>query len=230
MSSDWQRDVLKQLKRGFDSSFIDYTIEQQLILSVIKRMAEYPAELCHQVARRRERRGDYKGAVELFKLSEKLFDENPLGMARMYRDWGIMEIAKGDEKRGFELLREALHFHDLDIDNKKGEIQTLITNTTLWRAQIIANTDDAAAAKSHLLQLVNNSEFDDFPIEDRKIIVAFLVENTVGIVRISVRAKQLAIDAERSRWKDAAISSAQLAFDINLSIVSKAMRTILRKE
>lgn len=227
------RDELKQLKEGFDNSEIDSRepiIEWAARSGASKPFQAYGGEFLHQLALRSERRGEIERANRLYMASEHQLEGNALGLARTLRDHGLFIVeAQQDRHRGIAMIEQALQLHDSDIDNEKGRRQRLITQTKLWRAQMLVGGKQATAAKQQLIELALGPDFTFHP-RDRKVIIDFLIPRTKGNVRRSLLNQKAMIHSERRQPLRAAETYLKLLVDVELSIANSIIRQIFRRE
>ncbi|MGB3945510.1 MAG: hypothetical protein WBK76_01590 [Candidatus Saccharimonadales bacterium] len=223
---------LKEIKDKFDDpSFDSYELltEFSARQSMNDAVRAYQGEFFHQLALRRERRGEFDYAERLYKLSLAALKDNPLGKARTARDYGTMLVRHIDAQEGLALLQTARSLHAEDTENKKGQRQRLITESYWWRAQIHAGTSLADESLQHLIELVDSHDFD-FCVRDQKIIIDFLVPRTSGEVHRELLARQISIHLQRRNPLQLATASLKLVIDIELSIVSSLTKRIFGKE
>ncbi len=233
------RRSLKQLKDGYDNPLFD---DQELLVELNARRAmtvalkAYKGEIFHQIGLRKWRRGEINSAYALLQMSVEALAGNPLGQARALRDMGMLELCEIDTDLGLANLKRALALHGDDLKNqsspkalRKGRRQQLITQSYLWRAQIIVGRVGSRIAKRELLKLVGGPDFD-FCVRDRKVIIDFLVPRTRGPVRRELLATQAAILLERRKRLDFVRTCIVFVIDLELSIASSVIRRLLRKE
>lgn len=227
------RTTLKQFKDAFDDPSLDgheLLTEFNVRRALTEPLKAYQGEFLHQLALRKERRGEFAHAERLYRLSFQALTGNPLGQARTARDYGTMLVAHVDPVRGFELIQTARKLHALDVDNQKSRRQRLITESYLWRAQVLAGSPaEARNARRQLIALVDGPDFD-FCLRDQKVIVDFLVPRTRGDIHRSLLARQIAMHLERRHRLHLVGTSARLLIDIELSILGSIARRFLRKE
>ena len=230
---------LKALKDGFDNPFFD---AHELLIEFNARrgmgvaLRAYRGEIFHQLGLRKWRRNETAAAYTLLQMAVESLEGNPLGQARALRDMGMLELCEIDIALGRANLQRALALHDDDLKNqsnpnavRKGERQRLITQSYVWRAQMIVGGPNSRIARRQLHELVSGPDFD-FCVRDRKVIIDFLVPRTRGPVRRELLAAQAAILLERRNRLGFARTCMVFMIDLELSIASSIIRRLLRKE
>jgi hypothetical protein len=223
---------LKQLKEYFDDSSFDsheLMTEFNVRRSINDAVSAYRGEFLHQLGLRKQARGEFSAAERLYKLSLAELSENPLAQARTLRDWGMMVTMHVDRQRGMKMLDQALLLHDHDVDNSKGRRQRLITQSYVWRAQIVQNSAESNAAKRKLIALATGPDFA-FCVRDQKVIIDFLIPRTRGPLHRDLLGQQAAILLERKQPLALARTCTLLVMDINLSIAMSIVHRLRRKE
>lgn len=231
------RDLLKQLKDGFDDPSLD-PAEDIVVFNVRRNLSgmfrTYGGELVHQIALRKERRGEIDKAQSLYVFAHELLEGNALAHARLMRDWGTMLIKHVDQVEGYRMVEKALsmHAHDLPRASIKGRAkkkrQRLITESYLWRSQVLIRHELADEALGSLIELVKQRDFQSFCERDRKVIIDFLVPRTVEAERLDMLTRQAEIHVSRRNVTGFARTCATFAFDVQLSVVRSMARRFLR--
>lgn len=235
---DAAREALKVLKDGFDDPSLDSEealIELDVRRSLTKSIRNNAGEIIHQLALRKERREEIAKADELYRYGFGLLEGKALAQARLQRDWGTMTLKYLDQGRGYEMVLDALKLHSLDVTHitkkgrEKGRRQQLITQTYVWRSQVIIG-DESSTAMDHLVSLVKRHEFDAFCVRDQKVIIDFLVPRTTESIRLEMLARQAEILAKRRKLLGLARTCTLFVIDAELSIVKSIWHKLLRKE
>ncbi len=227
------REGLKQLKDLFDDLSLSTHEEEIIAWAALhgpsRAFKAYGGEFLHQLAlRKSELRGDVRRARWLYEMSCRILEGNPLGLARVLRDYGLfLAWYDDDPSEGLEVIQQALRLHDDDLNNEKGHRHRLITLSALWRVEIMSDSEQSQDSLNRLVELALGPDFT-FYVKDRKAIIDFLIPRTQGSIRRQLLAQKAVIHAERQQPKHVVASYARLIIDIEVSAI-KAIRRPIRR-
>lgn len=226
------RRAVKELKRDSVKTTHneqEATLQRGAYLSSEPMYVLLSGEILHQLALKCERRGQTVNARALYIDSLKRFKKSePLGHARVLRDYGLFLCRHGEVDEGLELAKQALDLHKDDVQNAKGKRQRRITEGYVWRAQVLAG-QDVKSALAQLTEFAMNGCLD-CSLRDQDVLVTFALKYARGTNRPPLIARQIDIQAELGRPVDVVTSIVRLIIDIELIVAGKVLRTIFRRE
>lgn len=227
------RQILKLFKEQFDNieelSTYEFPLMRAVYLSRNPADIIWRGETLHQLALLRENRGDLPAAKKYYLRSlESFSDHEVLGLTRAMRDYALFLARHEDSELGMQYITQALDLHDDDLGNRKGLRQRRITESYLWRIQLLAG-EDVTTARRRLIQFALE-ESRDCSLRDQHYVIAFAMAYAKGKKRQQLRARQLEISAMRRKKLDTLISLTYLAVDTQLLIANRLVRILIRKE
>ena len=132
------RALLKIFKQQFDDlktlNSYEIVLRRLLFIGTTPRNQSWRAEGLHQLALLYQATGKLREAEKHYELSMATFaDHEPLGLARVMRDYGLFIARHHDPRAGLLQIEQALALHDKDLNNAKGYRQRRITESYVWR-------------------------------------------------------------------------------------------------
>lgn len=227
------RRILKLFKEQFDNfeqlSAYEFPVMRAVYLSRNPVDLAWRGEALHQLALMHEGKSDLVAAKSYYLRSlESFSDHEALGLIRAMRDYALFLARHENAQSGLEQIARAWALHDDDLRNRKGVRQRRITESYLWRIQLLAG-EDVTDARRKLTQFALEGS-RDCSLRDQHQAIAFAMAYAKGKKRQQLRARQLEINAMRHKKLDALISLTRLAIDTQLLVAGRLIRILIRKE
>ena len=224
------REVLKEFKDNFDDagfSVYENSVRIAVTFNPDAQVLAWRGELLHQLALRAYQRGETRQAKRHFELSLGAFDrEDALGRARVLRDYGLFLAQTEDIDAGIARVEEALRLHEHDVRNAKGLRQLRITQSYLWRIQLMKQRDQETI--DHLIAFALGCE--DCHVREQQIAIEAALPYAQEPQRAQLLLRRVEVFARRRKLRNLATSTARLAIDINVVLMTKALRSLFRRE
>lgn len=224
------REVLKEFKENFDSTELSAYENSVRIAVTFNRDAQVLAwrgELFHQLALRAWLRGETMQAKRYFGLATESFRKDEvLGLARVFRDYGLLLAQTEDIDAGLALVEKALRLHEQDMSNAKGLRQQRITQSYLWRIQLVKQPSQETIG--NLVEFALSAA--DCHIREQRIAIDAALPYAQGSQRQQLLLRRIEISARRRELRSLASSSVRLVFDINVVLTAKLLRSLFRRE
>ncbi len=222
--------VMKDLYDNIERRLaLEPTLKRQLFLEKNEADITWNGEGLHQLALSRESVGDFDSAEKYFQLAIESFEAHELlGMARVKRDYGLYLARHVDPKLGRYEIEQALALHDDDVQNRKGRRQRRITESYLWRVQLLADSEDAEARDKLIEFALSGSR--DCCQRDQEQAVAFALPYAGLQQRPLLDARLLEIKAKRRQLPGTIGSATKLIIDTELFILGWTLRKLFRRE
>lgn len=224
------RQVLKEFKENFDDAgFSAYENSVRLAVTFNRdaQVLAWRAELLHQLALRAWWRGETMQAKRHFDLSLDAFgSEDVLGRARLLRDYGLFLAQTEDIDAGLARVEHALRLHEQDVSNAKGLRQQRITQSYLWRIQLMKQRDQKKI--DNLIAFALNAE--DCHVREQQLAIEAALPYAQDPQRQQLLLRRIEVFARRRKLRGIAKSSALLAFDIPVVLTTRALRSLFRRE
>jgi hypothetical protein len=227
------RHTLKVFKENFDNPAVLKQHEPLVKLAI--HMSANPLDLAwrgesyHQLALLHDTNGENITAKHYYIRSLETFSEHEvLGLCRAMRDYALFLSRTEDAGLGLKYAEQALALHDDDLRNTKGLRQRRITESYVWRARLLVNSEDSKALRA-LIEF-GLDECRDCSLRDQQHVITFVVPYTTGLQRQLLDARLVEINARRRNVSGALKSMAKLVIDAELMIAGRIIRFIFRKE
>lgn len=227
------RQLLKILKEQFDNPAVlkryEPALRRLIFFGQSPQDRNWRGEGLHWLALCYQSDGKVDEANKYYVESLNTFqDHERLGLARVMRDYGLFMTRYHDPNAGLAFTEQALALHRDDQRNAKGERQRRITESYVWRAQLLVDNRNKKAKRS-LIEFAL-SECRDCSLPDQQQAIEFALGYAKGIQRQMLDARLVEINARRRKPYGTVMSMAKFVIDVQLMTASRLVETVLRKE
>ena len=233
------RNILKVLKHHFDdlSTLRRYEPSiQRLLFMGSPQDKPWSGEALHWLALMHDADGNKEEAEKHYVRSMSTFaDHEWLGLARVMRDYGLFVARTRDLEFGLMQIRQALALHDEDLKVAKGQNQQLkgerqrrITESYVWRARLLVDSNDTRALNSLVEFALTGCQ--DCCHRDQQQAVEFVIPYADGMQRPLLNARLIEINARRRKLSGVVLSMAKLVIGTEIIVAKKIVRILIRKE
>lgn len=231
--NSYLREVIKTVKYHYDNPDAlrryETILRRALFLENLQSDSGWHGEALHQLALLCEIKNDLAAADKFYVEALDTFaDYERLGMARTLRDYGLFVATHHDPRAGLGFVEQALALHDDDLNNRKGRRQRRITESYLWRAKLLVDSEDEVANRALIEYALY--ECKDCFIRDQQQAVSAALTYASGVQKSLLEARMIPIYASRNQLTGVITSMAKFVIDTEVYVVGRFLRYMIRRE
>lgn len=225
--------MIKTVKYHYDNPEAlrryEIVLRRTLFLENLRSDMGWHGEALHQLALLCEYKGDIAAADRFYvEALSKFAEHERLGLARAMRDYGLFVATHHSPQAGLTYTEQALALHDDDQRNRKGRRQRRITESYVWRAKLLVDSNDDAARYA-LIDFALH-ECQDCFIRDQHQAVTAALPYADGVQKRLLEARLIPLYARRYKLANAVTSMARLVIDTEIYVAGRVVRYLIRKE